>query len=170
MELIINNFDIKNSLRNFCKSNGGNNLRPDILFTTYYNCKHYAIIMEDTTAACGSIVVHWYVPYINVQNHKIINFVEGYNTTSDPDKKWVGPCAPTNPQTHNYNFILYALDKKFEPTETELNILDSSEYEEHLHNNNIKILSKAEKNFALYINTDFYKQFNVNRIQEKDCD
>ncbi len=125
--------------------------------------------MQDTMAACGAIIVHWYVPYINVQNHKIVNFVEGYNTTTNLSRKWVGPCAPSNAQTHKYNFILYALDKKFEPSKSELIIDDSSQYEEYLQDNNIKILSKAEKNFTIYIDSDFYNQFNVNYIIEKDC-
>lgn len=162
MELIINNFDIRNSLKNFCISKGGNNLIPDIYFTTYYNCKHYALIMEDTSPACGlNNIVHWYVPYINVQNNQIVKFIEGNNTTSENGKKWIGPCAPSNHQIHNYNFILYALDKKYEPTENELEIIDSSQYEYYLQYYNIKILCKVEKNFTICIDNNFYKQFGI---------
>jgi len=161
MELYISNFNIKKSLINFCTNRGGDNIRPNIIFSRINNCNNYAIIMEDPLAYGGEgNVVHWYVPCMKIKNNKIIKYIEGYNNTIQPSRRWVGPCPPAGSGWHNYKWIIYALEKEFVPNNYDLYINSSSDFEIILKNNNIKILDKTTKSFKIYIEDNFYEKFN----------
>ena len=114
--------------------------------------------MEDPLAANGN-AVHWYVPFIQIKNNKIINYIEGFNTTIDPGRKWVGPCPPPNTGWHNYIWSLYSLDKMLIPNTNDLHIISSNNFEQILRNNNIKIINKIQKNFKIYVGKNFYNKF-----------
>ena len=137
----VNNFNLKYS-DNFCQRMGGNNDSPSILIDTDNNYKYYALILEDINAAVnGSIVVHWYIPIIKLNNYKF-NYKEGYNYYDILG--YYGPCPPPNTGIHKYSFKLYALNNLFNPNYNELKIKNSFEFEKFLINNKISILAKNE--------------------------
>lgn len=169
------NLDIKNFTKNnkilrkyICKNHGGNNISPSLSWNKISDSTSYALILEDPDAVIGNFV-HWYLPFIdpsittissldyndseNLENKKeknsnqTIRIIHGKNTLGEIG--YHGPCAPPNSGTHRYIFTLYALNGKLDFTKNSKNlqIKGSTEFENILKENNIKILAFDKKEF-----------------------
>lgn len=134
IDFLDNNGIIKNKY--FCLKNGGENIIPELDWEPIKDISSYALIMEDTKAVFGT-VVHWFIPTIT--KNIIIEGKNFYNKFG-----YYGPCAPKNTGTHEYNFILYSLDKILD-FDLDAKINSSIHFEKILQNNNIKILHKSNK-------------------------
>ena len=143
MDLKIYNFDLNLSKKNFSKKNNGLNILP-LLSWKNYNSNFYALILEDINAATHSkIVVHWYIPFIKINNDNSFEFLEGYGNSPHNTKNisgYFGPCPPINSGIHKYVFRLYKLDKKLNINHKNIKINSSKEFEKILKENNIKII------------------------------
>jgi Raf kinase inhibitor-like YbhB/YbcL family protein len=97
------------------------NISPPLKWSGFpEKTKSFAIVMDDPDAPMGNWV-HWVIYNIpatvtSVEEKKAvsqINAVEGLNSWNE--KGYNGPC-PTD-GTHQYNFIIYALDRTISPKE-----------------------------------------------------
>tara|TARA_B100000886_G_scaffold320766_1_gene262496 strand:+ start:630 stop:1127 length:498 start_codon:yes stop_codon:yes gene_type:complete len=144
----INNLKVNLSFNNFCKNVGGKNEIPNIILNNKFNINYYALILIDNAPAPPrKYVIHWYIPIMcyNKLNHLIYK-INGFNTAPlSGDLGYFGPCPPKNTGIHKYEFILFSLDKKYDPTKEDLNINNVNDFYNILKKHNVNILDKKQK-------------------------
>ncbi|MFH0711511.1 MAG: YbhB/YbcL family Raf kinase inhibitor-like protein [archaeon] len=99
----------------------GTNINPELNITKIpENTKSLILIMDDPDAqkVCGFTWIHWVLFNIPVNSNQLtiqknsISGTPGESTYKKPE--YNGPNPPAGSGTHNYNFKIYALDKKLE--------------------------------------------------------
>ncbi len=81
--------------------------------------------------------------------------VDGFNTAPlSEELGYFGPCPPKNTGIHEYEFILFSLDRLYYPTSEDLIIYNENQFYKILKNDNVGILDIKRK---LYL-------FNFNKI------
>lgn len=99
----------------------GENINPKLIISEIpENTKSLILIIDDPDAqrVCGYTWIHWVVfdiPFkdktLEIQENSIPG-TQGLNSFNKPT--YGGPSPPSGSGTHNYNFKIYALDKKLE--------------------------------------------------------